>query len=128
MQWLAGLRPDHAEKSEGIHLVDSAQGTQVQARVPPGVPKRWADLEPLLWMRFRTYTRAEAEAATEDSSGYAIVLKARRKLVTPANGVWIGRPYAKIEDKQLDAERLLCLKRDGATLLPFTLAVDHRGE
>ena len=66
-QWIHGLAPQHAALPPGKHHVK--EGDVDAIRVPPGIPVRWAQLEPFLSVRFRPYTPAEKKAAHGDRLG-----------------------------------------------------------
>lgn len=137
--WLLGLRP-HLDLEAGVHVIN---GQHVM--VPRGMPRRWAELEPFLWLRFREYKASEMLGATGDSMGYAIAIKARTPVQRPSGEVWVGQPMVQLDSHRMDnrlanaskeqaqqavhdgfdeAKRLLCRSARGATNLPFELATN----
>ena len=137
--WLLGLRP-HLDLEAGVHVIN---GQHVM--VPRGMPRRWAELEPFLWLRFREYKASERLGATGDSMGYAIAIKARTPVQRPSGEVWVGQPMVQLDSHRMDsrlanaskeqaqqavhdgfdeAKRLLCRSARGATNLPFELATN----
>ena len=69
-KWLHGLewRNKNKEDSEvGPHNVGCAN----ESFVPPGVPQRWADLAPLLMLRFREFTSTERKQELQRALGHA---------------------------------------------------------
>ena len=121
--WLTGMDPVHALLPVGKHTHGGEQ-----LRVPSGMPRRWAELEPFLWLHFREYTSAEIkEKVHSDSLGFEVTVKARRHVVVPANNVWIGRAFVtnRVGDAALtDAKRRICLNNKGAITLPFAMALE----
>ena len=121
--WLLGMDPQHASLPVGTHALMNGE----QVRVPYGLPARWAELEPFLWLRFREYDDDERKKATSDSLGFVVALKERRHVQHPDDGVWVGRSMVAINsDKRAltDAKRLLCHTSEGSVNMPFALAME----
>ena len=123
--FIEGLNPSHADKQAGLHDIPLQSGGSKTITIPAYVrefePRCWADLDVLLRVQFRGFTKAEAKQEHEDSLGLAIVSKRCTKIHLPEDGVWVGRPNAKTA-QGTGACRLLCLRPLGSPALLFALA------
>ena len=108
------LRYSKKEDSKvGPHNVGCAN----ESFVPPGVPQRWADLAPLLMLRFRKFTPAERKQELHRALGHAgstfspvmvvVTSVGDSSSVGPSTVVFFGPPHGALDASEYEVNFLL---------------------